>query len=290
LKFIDIKKKIQNIGNFNSLKEIRDAGLRICRNTKTGDYWLIEQEFLEPILKSAKDSKFLYLDKHSLKFKLFYCNKERDEIFNKKAFNYISWGEQNGFDEIQTVRARKNWYDVGRKIPADGILLRRIGERMPVFRANGVLEDCNLFGVLIKNPDDVELEVLLAILNSTLTRLFVELMTRPLTGAQAVADTNVYIIKELAILDPKAIESKNELVSMYRDFENNEAQSILIECGIYDINKNIQESKIHLNDLRKNLDDVIFDTIGLDYKERIEVYSAVCELVINRIKKAESFK
>lgn len=49
MKFSEIKHKIKNLGYFKSLKEIKDAGLRIVKNSKTGDYWLIEARLLQPI-------------------------------------------------------------------------------------------------------------------------------------------------------------------------------------------------------------------------------------------------
>jgi hypothetical protein len=75
-----------------------------------------------------------------------------------------------------------------------------IGERMPVARSHGAAFDNNLFGITPR--PDVPLEALQAALNATITRLEIELSARELTGAQAVADTNVYLVK--ALLLPRA--------------------------------------------------------------------------------------
>ena len=41
---------------------------------------------------------------------------------------------------------------------------------------------------------------------------------------------------------------------------------------------------------RKDLDDVVFDAIGLTEEERKDVYWAVCRLLWNRVSKAKSTK
>jgi hypothetical protein len=108
--------------------------------------WRIEKKFLKPILKSAKDSDTLLIDPTKLNTKIFLCDLSPQDLNGTRALKYIHWGELKGFSKIRSVLGRRYWYDVGDKEPADGIILRRIGERMPVFEANGVLEDCVLFG------------------------------------------------------------------------------------------------------------------------------------------------
>jgi len=41
---------------------------------------------------------------------------------------------------------------------------------------------------------------------------------------------------------------------------------------------------------RKELDDIVFDALGLTEEERKDVYRGVCRLVWNRISKAKSLK
>jgi len=249
--------------------------------------WGIEKEFLKPVLKTGKDSRTIIIEKKLLRTKLLLVQKEKRDLKGTNALKYIEWGEKNGFHKVRSVQGRQRWYDVGTKEPADAIMIRRIGERCPFFESNGVLEDCVLFGIIL--TEDIDKQLFLASLNATWTRLWIELMTRQLTGAQAVADTNVYVIKEVQILDPRTLSEieRQYLLSAYRNFRMKESQSVFVETGL---DKSIAIRSQQPNPLpdRKALDDVVFDALGLTQAERKEVYWAVCELVQNRLRKAKS--
>ena len=65
--------------------------------------------------------------------------------------------------------------------------------------------------------------------------------------------------------------------------------SIFEECGI-DPSKQIREQEPNPLPDRTELDNIIFDELGLTEEERKEVYWAVCELVKQRLEKARSLK
>jgi len=65
--------------------------------------------------------------------------------------------------------------------------------------------------------------------------------------------------------------------------------SIFDDCGI-DPNKPIREQEPNPLPDRAELDNIIFDELGLTEEERKEVYWAVCELVKQRLEKARSLK
>ncbi|MCS6990675.1 MAG: Eco57I restriction-modification methylase domain-containing protein, partial [Chitinophagales bacterium] len=234
----------------------------------------LEKEFLKPILKSAKECDTILITPDKLRTFLFSCHSSRKELEGTAALDYINWGEYEGFSKKPSVLGRKLWYDVGYKKPADGIILRRIGERMPVYEANGVLEDCVLFGITRLNQND-DCTSFLACLNSTLTRLFVEVLTRPLTGSQAVADTNVYVIEDIPILDFRRLlhQDLDKIKHFYNHMHLRPSLSIFIEQNLPD---------------RRALDDVVFDVLGLTSGEREAVYEAVINLVKARLEKAKS--
>ena len=204
-----------------------------------------------------------------------------------RFYNYIKWGETQSFHKITSVKNRKYWYDVGTKSIPHGIILRRIGERMPVFYGNGVLEDCCLFGIIFKNQNNILGNITL--LNSTWNRLELEVNTRQLTGAQAVADTNVYIVKDMRILDLNSLSDnkQKELLRVSDSLFNRESFSIFKELGIIS-KQQIRFQKPNPLPDRKALDDIVFGILGLTQEERDEAYWAVCELVKNRIEKARS--
>ena len=66
-------------------------------------------------------------------------------------------------------------------------------------------------------------------------------------------------------------------------------KSIFEECGI-DPNKPIREQEPNPLPDRAELDNIVFDELGLTGEERKEVYWAVCELVKQRLEKARSLK
>jgi len=238
--------------------------------------WGIEKEFLQPVLKSAKDSEKLLLCADQMKTQLFICHKGRTELKTTRALNYIQHGEQLSFNKTRSVSGRKNWYDVGAKEPADAIILRRIGERCPIFEANGVVEDCCLFGITRCNKA-IALHPFMATLNSTWTRLHIEINTRQLTGAQAVSDTNVYVVKDAKILNVSLLS--NELLAalseMYLVLRERPSISIFKEVSMED---------------RQILDSIVFDQFSLTKGEREAVYEAVIDLVESRLKKADSLR
>ena len=68
-----------------------------------------------------------------------------------------------------------------------------------------------------------------------------------------------------------------------------EVNSIFTEMGI-DPSKPIREQEPKPLPDRAELDNIIFDELGLTKEERKEVYWAVCELVQQRLNKASSLK
>jgi hypothetical protein len=234
----------------------------------------IEEEFLKPVIKSAKESPALLINPANLPTRLFSCHLEPARLAGTRALDYIKWGESQNFHMKPSLKSRKRWYDVGHKRPADAIILRRAGERMPVFEANEVVEDCVLFGIT-RRDTGIDLHAFLGALNCTLTRLLLELATRELTGAQAVMDTNVYVVRDLQVIDLRQLPSHSvqALAQAYRDIRLRPCLSIFVEKDRED---------------RRALDDVIFDILGLTSGEREAVYEAVVDLVRTRLEKARS--
>ena len=66
-------------------------------------------------------------------------------------------------------------------------------------------------------------------------------------------------------------------------------KSLFEEIGI-DPTKQIREQEPNPLPDRAELDNIIFDELGLTKEERKEVYWAVCELVQQRLSKATSLK
>lgn len=278
MKFSEIKPKIKNLGNFKSLKEIKKAGLRIVRNTKTGDYWLIEEEFLKPVIKSPRECKSILVKSEDLQYKVFICNKSKEELKNTKALEYIEWGEREKFNKKPTVKNRKYWWqnpDFSSKI----FMQMTFNDVFKFWYSDKEMRcDARLYTISLKEREDTYL------LNTTLSIFFIELFGRANLGEGAL-DFKVYEAKKILILD----KNNFKINKINKNIFNREIKSIFEECGIdpkSDIPIEEQEPK-PLPD-RAELDKIIFDALGLTQEERKQVYRAVCRLVWNRISKAKS--
>lgn len=104
--FSTIKPKIKNLGEYKTLGSIKRDGLRVCYNRASDSYWLIEREFLRPVIKSPRECKSIVIKPEDLKHKIFMCRKNREELRGSSALRYIEWGESRGFDKAPTVSNR----------------------------------------------------------------------------------------------------------------------------------------------------------------------------------------
>jgi len=292
MKFSEIKDKIKNLGNFKTLSEIKKAGLRICRNTKTGDYWLIEEEFLKPVIKTVSEQQTIEARTDYLFF--VYPPRKTGNYFADK---YIKWGEgrtTKGYQKkqeagiklpnVSSFSGRKYWYSfpLNDEQKANLFWWKIVGERFAVFYTKKeTLSDQKLYFIRTKNPEIDKLSLLLS-LNSTIQRLFVELGGIPQTGAYTVTELTVEDVDKIPII----LLPKDQKVPAGAVLQKN-ILSIFQELG-FNKNKPIRSQEPNPLPDRKALDDIVFDALGLTEQERKEVYWAVCELVKNRLEKAKS--
>lgn len=279
MKFLEIKNKIKNNRGFNSLKEIKEKGLRIVRNTKTGDYWLIEEEFLKPVIKSPRECKSIIIKIEDLKYKVIMCHKSKNELKKENAFilDYIEWGEKEGFNERPTCKSRKYWWDLEEQEKALCSYPMVNNERLIFCKNENMYNDANLVGIYPKSNFNFDL---LYSLNASYNMINMELLGIANLGEGAIKQNPTYI-KNSIIVSPLLIAIKEI------KFLNRPIYSIFTELG-FDSNKPIREQEPNPLPDRKALDDIVFNVIGLTEEERKEVYYAVAELVQNRLKKAKS--
>ena len=81
----------------------------------------------------------------------------------------------------------------------------------------------------------------------------------------------------------------NKMGGAFERFFSREVRTIFEEVGI-DQSKPIREQEPNPLPDRAQLDNIIFDELGLAQDERKEVYWSVCELVKQRIDKARSLR
>lgn len=88
-------------------------------------------------------------------------------------------------------------------------------------------------------------------------------------------------LEAIMLLDPNQVEIESD------NLLEREIKSIFEEIGL-ERNKPIREQEPDPLPDRKELDDIVFDALGLSEEERKEVYWAIAELVKARLDKAES--
>ena len=142
----------------------------------------------------------------------------------------------------------------------------------------------NFIGI---EPSNEEItESLLGYLNSTVCILISEVVGRRVFGGSALMFSKTDLEK-LEVFDEKKLTL--ELSGCFNKIKMREIKTIFEECGI-DPNKPIREQEPKPLPDRAELDNIIFDEIGLTQEERKEVYWSVCELVKQRLDKAKSLK
>jgi 23S rRNA G2445 N2-methylase RlmL len=285
--FFQIESKIKNMGNFSNIREIKEAGLRIAYNKKGDTYWLLEEEFLKPVIKSPRECKSITIKIEDLKYKVFMCNKSKRELKRTKTIEYITWGEKQKYHKRPTCTSRRYWWNLGEKIISDLLYPYMIGEIHKVFLNSKVLADNNLFDIKVKKNDRDIIYKMIFYLNSTLCRLFLELNGREMTGSLTVLKIQIYEIKNIFMVLPEI--SLTKIKNVIYQLSKRKINSLIIELG-FNPTKPIREQQPNPLPDRKALDDVVFDALGLTEEERKEVYWATAELVKNRLDKARSVK
>ncbi len=280
--FMKVKAKIQNLREINSLEHIAKKQLRIIYNKPSDTYWLIEMEFLNPIIKSPRECKSIIVIIEDLKYKVFMCSKSKKELRETKAIDYILWGEKQNYHKRPTCSNRKYWWDLGKIEISDQFCMMSMNDRHIWWLNGKSLVDARLYDIFLNDKENLY-PVILS-LNSSLTPLFVELSARANLGDGAL-DFKVYESKEALVLKPQFLNGKiSGSILLTRTID-----SVFQELG-FDKTKPIREQQPNPLPDRKALDDVIFDVLGLTEEERKEVYWATAELVKNRLDKARSLK
>ncbi|MCD6221393.1 hypothetical protein J7K25_04475 [bacterium] len=210
------------------------------------------------------------------------CHKSKTELKREDAFvlDYIKWGEKMGFHKRPTCRSRKRWWDLGKRKISDFIVSSKVGERFALWINKKYLADKILYEVYLKKADPKY--QFFTVINSLVFRLFIEVSSRQLTGAQAISDIDVCVYTSVLIINPTFLPASTININM-------EVCSLFTELG-FNKNKPIREQEPNPLPDRKALDDIVFDAIGLTEEERKEVYWSVAELVKSRLDKARSFK
>ena len=235
--------------------------------------WGVEESYLKPCIKSTQEAICIDFEEKDVKYYLLTVHSDKQELRKRGHFNvlsYIEYGEKEGFNRRRTTENRKLWYDLGDLKPAPLLSTLNIWQRHLVLRNKAdVLATHNLYEIRpkIKNAD-----ALLGILNSSLTELFMEIHGRGVLGEGALA-IMVYEMANLPILNPKEISNANQ----------DKMNSVLVKL----IEAQRKNDKVTETELKRNLDKIVFNTLGLNSREEREIYEGLESLKQMRFQRKE---
>jgi type I restriction enzyme M protein len=248
-------------------------------------HWGIEKEFLSPIVTSPKEIEEILIDPKNLEFKVFLCHKSKRELLRERkmgALKYIREGEKQvtkrkgrhkkggvPFPEAPSVKGRTHWYDLGERAPGDFAVNRFIRERFffPVNKPKIYLGDVVFEG---QTKRRIQSEFYTAVLNSSVTFLFVELMGRSGMGDGLLTFYGPDIV-ELLLLNYNKVTpaSRKNIVRAFDKLLIRQVKPIFEEVKMKD---------------RQKLDELVLKALGLDPKEYLQpVYEGLCDLVRERV-------
>lgn len=233
-------------------------------DTDKARQWKIEEEFLQPVIKSPKEFRSILIDPNALKSRLFLCHKTKAELKGTATLEYIKWGESQAFHKRPSCANRPRWWDLGvRHTPYLGFNYLIDSTAKTLYAPKGCYFSDNFQEVNVSTPFVLPL---CASLNSTVFQLMVNVSGRSNFG-DGLLKIQTYEVSDLLCLDPKAI-----------DFKSSE----IFSSTFWDV--------LHPSSDRRTLDDIIFDALNLTQGEREAVYEGVIELVEARLNKANSLK
>jgi len=245
----------------------------------------IEAQFLKPILTTLKEITHLEVNSETLDTLLFLCDKDEETLRKDryvKALSYIKWGEDEEtsgkgrvgkqgipFPKVKSVRSHKpQWFNLTYGGPGHLISNCFIGKRFGFLVNTGVAVSNTFFEISFKS--EAERDIYAALLNSTLTYLFLEVAGRQ-TWSQGV----LYIYgPELSNLLVPNLDSldKRKLKTIQSKFEK------LKKREVFDIQDEVKQAD------RQDLDNAVLDALDLDPKVYLRpLYDGLVELVTERL-------
>jgi len=259
---------------------------QIKRRKIEKEFWMHQDEdgnwVPNYVIKSPRECKSIIVDPNDLKYRVLLIHKDKGDLEGTNVLRYINRGEEKGFDKRPTCASRVRWYELT-EITDPILCMMSVNDRH-IFWFNPIkcFIDARLYGI---KPKNVSEKTLLAVLNSTISYLFIELYGRLNLGEGAL-DVKVYEYANMLIPNPKLIyDGRTKII---KNILSSTIGSIFEEIGAY-LPEDVALDKVKPD--RRELDKIIMgEILGLTDEEQLEVYRAVVDLVKSRIEKAKSVK
>ena len=245
----------------------------------------IEREFLKPVILNTKEIKFLDVRRTDSSKYLFMVESQSETFKGSLAQKYIENSENKdieitrghekgkivtGYQNLPALKDKKVWYELTYREPEEILVPVLVWERwFAVWNKDRVYTTQNFCWIKPKVED--HLLPLLALLNSTVTEFFVEVLGKSGYG-EGVIELMKHNIDDIPILNPNQISSKNRIR--------------LKEVYLKMVEKSRQN--IDTSNLKLEIDEIIFEIIGLDNNLISVLYSDLKTLRENRKSKIKT--
>lgn len=255
-----------------------------------GEEFEIETACLQSIIKSPKEARTFQVTSDSLKYRLFLPPLELEDEKKSRnpkklllengwtgAHKYVEWGEKQHtpegipWNKVPSVSGRQAWWLLDKREPADFLTMGFVDKRFFVLENTPrVLASDVMFEWRIKAKDTESRKVVSALVNSTITYLFLEI-----NGRQNLGDGVLKVIgPELASLripDSSAFSTaaRKKILAAFDKLKSRAVKPIAEEVKQAD---------------RKALDKAVLEALGLDADTYLkQIYAGLVEMVDERL-------
>jgi len=265
---------INNFDDIKTLKQVKSEKLRIVKNGYD-ELWLIEEDFLKPMLTSPKDINTYSAKSSNLKYSILLVSNIKSDL--KKdfpyVFKYIQYAEKQNLHTGSTLANRKIWYSIGQKKLPELSFSYMINDFGKTFFVKAFSNN-NFHNIYpSKNRKSFWLY-----LNSTISWLIQQLLMRSNLGDGA-GKIETYELADFPVLD---IDLENLDVTL------GETKNFKDELGALTSLKTVNPERV-------KLDTAILEYLGFKQKKEreeilFELYKATYQLINARLQKAQSLK
>jgi type I restriction enzyme M protein len=236
----------------------------------------LEDRYSRPAYWSPGDSDAFVLDPRAASDRLVVISQSKHYLRGTNAGTYIEWGERHNFHRrgecARRARSLGRWYDLSQQVQSGRIAFGKTYNERHAVLWNP--QECVLGArfASFSPAANIDEEVLLALLNSSMTAMFIEVMGRTSLG-QGALDFAVYEAGALPVIDPNRLsgEIKDNLRAAYRR---------LITRRPLPMDEEVVSAE------KTALDAIVFDALNLEQVERDAVIEAL--LAMNRGRRARA--
>lgn len=264
-------------------EEIRRRGIE-------KEFWMHQDEkgnwVPNYVIKSPRECKSIVVKPEDLKYRVLMIHKDKKELRGTSVLKYIREGESKGYHLHPTCASRERWYDLGEREFSNGFWMMTIRDRhISYLNSPNVFVDARLYDIYVKTQPNL----IIPLLNSTLTILLIEILSRGYGGGGGPIDVKVYEVEQVPVLLATYILNilLPRIEMAFDGLSKRQMGNVFSELGASSPEE-VSLDKVKPD--RRELDKIVMgEILGLTDEEQLEVYRAVVDLVKSRIEKARSF-